>query len=945
MATTCDWLPKRIGKYEVECELGKGGFGRVFRAKDPDVNRPVAVKILSVRNDAGLNARFREEAEAAGNLRHKNVVTIYEYGESDGIPYIAMEYLEGETLAEVIRKSASVPLARRMRILAEAAEGLQFAHEMGVVHRDVTPANILVLPGGGVKILDFGIARLAQQASQDTAPAEHLVGTLRYMSPEQFDGQEGDALSDLFAFGIVCFEVIGGMHPFDAEDAPAIMYKIRNEDPESPPGLPKANAAAIDRLLRKALAKERDERYPTLEELRLDMEPLLVDLEQQWAESLLAKAEDLVTEDRLDEAKVVLREVLHLDASNRHARQLRMRIREYEKAQALKQKINGLVREGEDHLRQGRFEEAVRAFESALESDPGDEDLQARLNRATASHSRAMRLARLKAEAREARERGDLTASLLNAKDALGIDPGDEEAGGLVAGAQQALQEMEARKRQLEVIDRARGLLLLGEIDAALAALSGVSGEHLPEFDEVLAEIKRRQADRERRQRLNDEMTAVRNLLGFFRFDEALPWLESLVEEWPEEEEPRKLQAYARQEFERQQKNEAIQAFRRRASAFLALREHAQAIHVLEEATREFPDETILLQLLRTATDQKAAADREKALRETIRRIGELRQAGSIPEAARLADQGVQEFRGAAELEELSRELAGELELFHRREAVRKAVEGARDLIGQGRASSAVSILRKISVQDPGNQEVSTLLASAEQSLSERQRAHAVEKIQTEFHVLQEAGEHQSARKLLEDSLAEFPGDERLLELQRWAMAAAKAREAEQAIQRGLRQCERFRQEGRLAEALELIEKLISDYGEKTQLRTTRTQLLLDIERQRVAAEEKLEIDRVLGTAAQLENERQFPAALQVLELATLRYPDSAELAQAEAQLQRRVNDAARTRQLARLKMEIEIYLRGHQFAQAIQALDAAQRDFPEETCWAGLRRRAGSVQ
>ncbi|HVT91688.1 MAG TPA: protein kinase [Bryobacteraceae bacterium] len=940
MSTTCDWLPKKIGKYEVEYELGKGGFGRVFRAKDPDVNRLVAVKILSVSNDSGLNIRFRDEAEAAGNLHHKNVITIYEYGESEGIPYIAMEYLEGETLAEVIRKGSAVPLARRVRILAEAAEGLQFAHEQGVVHRDVTPANILVLPDGGVKILDFGIARLAQQASQETAPAEHLVGTLRYMSPEQFDGQEGDALSDLFAFGIICYEVVDGQHPFDAEDAPAVMYKIRHEDPETPRDLPKGNARAIERLLRKALAKEREERYPTLEELRLDMEPILVDLEQQRAETLLAQAEDLVTEDRLDEAKLLLREALHLDGANHHARQLRMRIREYEKAQTLKLKINATVRQGEDHLSHQRFDEAVRAFQSALDCDPHDEDLKMRLERALVRRDRAKRLAQLKTDARQARERGDMTACLQHVSDALRVEPGDPEARELLAETRHAVAELESRKRQTEAIDRARGLLLLDQIDAALATLSEVTGDHLPEFDQVFSEIKTRQADRERRQRLNDEMAGIRNLLGFFRFDEALPWLESLVKEWPDEEEPRKLQAYAQQEFERQQKATAIRRHQQHAKVLLAARDYAQAIKVLEEASQQFPEDASLLHLLSTATDQKNAADRERAIREAVVRIEKLRKEGNIPEAAHLAQRSVQEYRNVPALEELGRNLTRELELHQRREAIRKAVESARDLIGQGRASSAVSLLRRISIQDPENEEVSSLLASAEESLSENRRIRAVEKIEAEFHTLEEGGEHAGALKLLEDSLTQFPGEERLLRLQHSAIAAAKSRETEQAMQRGLRQCERFRQEGRLADALELIDKLIGEYGEKTQLRATRTQLLLEIERQRVTAEEIPEINSMLANAVQLENEGKFPAALQILELATLRYPDSAELARAEERVRGKISGAAQTKQIALIKMEIEIYLRGRQFEQARTVLDAAERDFPGEICWATLRAR-----
>src|SRR5215510_6715480 len=155
---------KCLGKYEIQAQLGRGGFGTVYRAFDPTVGRPVAIKVLASEGGKDLLTRFRNEAIAAGNLRHENIVTIYEFGEDKGVRFIAMEYLEGEDLQQVLASGKPLTLLEKVSIMTQAAAGLDCAHRHGVVHRDVKPANIRLLPDGTVKIMDFGIARLMRDS-------------------------------------------------------------------------------------------------------------------------------------------------------------------------------------------------------------------------------------------------------------------------------------------------------------------------------------------------------------------------------------------------------------------------------------------------------------------------------------------------------------------------------------------------------------------------------------------------------------------------------------------------------------------------------------------------------------------------------------------------------------------------------------------------------------
>src|ERR1041385_3293163 len=223
-------MANKIGRYEILDEIGRGAFGQVYRAFDPDVNRRVAVKVLNTIGAPDILARFRNEAAAAGNLNHRNIVTIYDFGEHNGVPYIVMELVDGQDLQKTM-VSRRLSLLQKMEIMSQVADGLHFAHRHGVIHRDVKPANIMVLPDGLVKILDFGIARLNQANAARQTRTGYLVGTILYMSPEQFQEAIVDSLCDIWAYGVVYYEILTGKYPFEAKDNASLMYKVTRLDP------------------------------------------------------------------------------------------------------------------------------------------------------------------------------------------------------------------------------------------------------------------------------------------------------------------------------------------------------------------------------------------------------------------------------------------------------------------------------------------------------------------------------------------------------------------------------------------------------------------------------------------------------------------------------------------------------------------------------------------
>ena len=261
-------MPERIGQFRVVERIGRGAMGVVYSARDVESGRAVAIKLMmaDLEGDRETRVRFEREARVAGEMLHRNVINVYEMGEEDGRLYMVMELLDGETLGDYLKRVGKLPLERGLDLMMQVCEGLAVAHAHAIVHRDVKPGNLFVLRDGGLKILDFGVARLAN--SSMTASG-FIVGTPDFMSPEQARGKEIDQRSDVFSAGAVFYYMLSGRKPFAANDLPAVIHKVNSEDP--PPLTPDEAPSGLARIVTKALAKSTADRYP-------DMGALLADL-------------------------------------------------------------------------------------------------------------------------------------------------------------------------------------------------------------------------------------------------------------------------------------------------------------------------------------------------------------------------------------------------------------------------------------------------------------------------------------------------------------------------------------------------------------------------------------------------------------------------------------------------------------------------------------------
>src|SRR5215467_12901914 len=256
---------KQFGRYEILAELGRGAMGIVYKARDPQIDRLVAVKTVSLwgqepDEEKEFRLRFMNEAQAAGRLHHSGIVSVFDVGEDpeNHDPFIVLEYVAGESLNRILSREKRLPLERALKLAEEIADALDYAHAQGVIHRDIKPANILITQDGRAKIADFGIAKL--NLAHFTVPGR-VLGTPAYMAPEQLSGEGADGRSDLFSLGVILYAMVTGHSPFQGDSATTVCFKVANREPIAASALDMTLPRELDAVIARAIAKDPDNRY------------------------------------------------------------------------------------------------------------------------------------------------------------------------------------------------------------------------------------------------------------------------------------------------------------------------------------------------------------------------------------------------------------------------------------------------------------------------------------------------------------------------------------------------------------------------------------------------------------------------------------------------------------------------------------------------------------
>jgi len=558
-----------IGRYEVVEEIGRGGFGRVYRANDPLMKCEVAIKVLSNAADPEMLARFRGEAASARKLHHESIVTIYDVGEHNGLPYIVMEYLQGMDLQKMREKGRPLTLLEKVRILSQVAAGLQIAHENGIIHRDVKPANIMVLKDGSVKIMDFGIARATRDATSHLTRTGMVVGTLQYIPPEQFEGHVADALADIWAYGVIAFQLFSGRNPFDATETMQVIYNITSlripdlsqVNPELPPDL--------CHVVRKLLERDRNARYQSFEDVRIDLNPVLEALEAQEANRLVDDARMIAARGDLTGAHQIIRQVLDRYPSNTSAKQIRDHIITQIRADQTSRQVADLMKKGDESLSAGNYDEALGSYSQACKLNPNSTTARMRWERAQKMAERARHLNESLATARSRLAAG----AAREAEEILGVllaeDPENHEAAGLMqkAQAERARQDETARA---DAILNSRHLTAQRQYAKALAAVEQCAakvGDH-PDLQKAREEVRRAEFAQAALTRIDAAISAANQHLRNGDYTSATALLSPLAAEFPDNADIRELLKFVAEE---QARNRRVEEKRRPSGGAPAL--------------------------------------------------------------------------------------------------------------------------------------------------------------------------------------------------------------------------------------------------------------------------------------------------------------------------------------------------------------------------------------
>ncbi len=463
-----------IGKYQVHKVLGHGGMGTVYEALDPVIQRKVALKTMipGLADAPELRLRFLREAQAAGGLRHRNIVTVYDLGEDKGRPYIAMEYIDGTDLEKIIQNKEPLSLEWKLDVLRQVCEGLGYAHRHGIVHRDIKPANIRVTPDGEVKIMDFGIAHLQ---SSNLTKSGLVLGTVHYMSPEQIDGAKVDHRADVFSVGAIAYELFAYKRPFEAESITGVMYQIMHDRPDEKVLPTTQYSPGLERIILKAMARQVEERFQSLEEMHGDLVSLVRDT--------VGKLDTRTPVPQVDDNADTL--ALQIDV-------------EMEKRRA---SLKDLVQQARQAMGAGDLARAREQATRALELFPDDADAKGVISEvdAEALKRRVDReLTEIRGEIDAARDSGQLQRALSLCKRVLEVNPED-------VGVARVAAEIEAsiHERQVEELaEQARSYAASGDVELAQKIASRIQ-KLAPQSPRYL-ELKERLDFQSGRQRVMD---------------------------------------------------------------------------------------------------------------------------------------------------------------------------------------------------------------------------------------------------------------------------------------------------------------------------------------------------------------------------------------------------------------------------------------------------------
>jgi serine/threonine protein kinase len=826
----------KLGRYEIHGELGSGAMGVVYRAEDPRLGRLVALKTTNaeVAGNPSLLKRFYREAQAAAKLTHPNIVTIYEIDEANGVPFIAMEFLEGENLQKIIADHKDIPVLKKVQIIIDTCKGLDYAHQHGIVHRDIKPGNIVVSDSGQVKIVDFGIARVGVSSMTQTGV---VLGTVKYMSPEQVQGQTVDARTDVFSLGIVLYELLTYQTPFPGDDVPSILFKIINEPlepitkyiPQCPPQL--------EQVVQRALSKDREQRYQSAQDMAFDLQRIADGLRRETIDIHLQQGQGSLQAGDLTIAKESLQKVLEIDSSHQLAKSLLAEVRDRIQGRQREEKIGSHIRQAKEALETEQYEDAIAALDEVLRLDPHHEEALKHRQLAVQKRDRSEGIRRHLERAEKLAAEADFQRAKEELEAVLAVDQRNASALTMLNWVTKELAEQE-RLRQvrqflegaraqlgeknfgkaLELLDRARELDALnveiealtrlvrdgqekeerrklltkrvadieenlgkGQLDLALASIEKALHEFQddPQILRLHAQVLRRVEANKKRSYVDEQLKAAHELMQKSQFSSALAILEQAIQAVPDDPRLHPFLKVVQESYERTTKEDSRRDAIRQANEQIHSQNFTAAIETLERCvaqTGQSPELTDLLQFVRERQAEQQRQQRQDRTQSVLAQAQNFLREQQYDEAEKVLSRAQEEIQ-SNELKELLATVREQREGSERRR--KEIIASALQLLGSGEAVKAVALFEAAPKVYFKSDDFQRAYAQCRQGLD---RANFVRTAVEQINKSLNEGDIRTAESLLEQALNPYPGDPTLLALQKRVQQEGSRLQREQRV-------------------------------------------------------------------------------------------------------------------------------------------------------------------
>jgi len=747
---------QKLGKYEILAELGHGAMGVVYRARDPLIGRLVALKTINSNlvDRPDLLERFYQEAQSAGKLQHPNIVTVFELGQEKDTPFIAMEYLDGESLEKTIVRQSDLPLALKVGYVVRICQALEYAHKNRVVHRDIKPGNIMVNSEGIVKVVDFGIARLVDFSRTHS---NVMIGTPAYMAPELFRKKKrADERTDIWAVGITFYELICYQRPFVGDGYDLIRAIMEDEFPPVTSIVPDCTSE-VESVIERMLRKQSADRYQSMEEVLLDLEPVWNRLRSSAAAMLAERARELYELGELLTAYETVCRARQIDSSNAQVKSLLEKITAEKRRREIQPKVQEHLSRGRNFLQSGQYREAQAEADAALGLDSRHESAQKLIEEIETAAARAQQLEQKLRLTKQRLAEGALTEAETALRQAMDIDAGHPQVLELRRQIEEEQARRERRKQLSELLHRARSLWTDLKYDECLA----VTSEGLkifpnePELRKLDETARADQAEQKKQVHVSE----VRRLLGQRKLTEARKALEVLTREQPQDITVRNLQALLSQEEQEEKRKKRLEEELTGMRSLVSAGKLREAVAKGEGLLREFPQEYEVNDLLTYARSEVAQQDQKKIEQEREKQIRGFLEAQRYREAGEAARRAVQEFPKQEVFRGLAAEAEKEWKEQQERERIQREVQQRiqeiRSKIKRQELTDAIDMARQTLATFGPDTDLTQLLQAAEVEAEEREKKLKEQKHQVEAaRTLLEKGDFIGATQVLNQAIA-----------------------------------------------------------------------------------------------------------------------------------------------------------------------------------------------